>query len=259
MVPTFFWGTTISSLHSSAARHELGLGKVMGESHALDSAIAFKHLPFKHLQKIDDEMPVELDVHRIFDTSHAASRVASNDGILMTLLISIPALCWNLSSVAFASVFWSPSTTARTSSVPTSGPSSESSHRLPACRMQLVRPTVQMRSRSRYAHSGWRTETRLWCHLHFLSKHLALPHLYLPRSDPHMERRLSVAGSRRMATSDGMLLEGKLTVYDKNRDEDTYSWGEYMLGQTTPGSDEPVAMHIFHPLHQIMRLLDLSC
>ena len=31
-----------------------------------------------------------------------------------------------------------------------------------------------------------------------------------------------------MATFDDMLIEGKLTVYDKGFDEDTRSWGEYI-------------------------------
>jgi predicted dehydrogenase len=31
-----------------------------------------------------------------------------------------------------------------------------------------------------------------------------------------------------MATFDDMLIEGKLTIYDKGFDEDTRSWGEYI-------------------------------
>ena len=53
-------------------------------------------------------------------------------------------------------------------------------------------------------------------------------HLHLSWLDPHKERRLTVVGSRRMATFDDMELERKLTVYDKGFDEDFSSYGEYI-------------------------------
>jgi predicted dehydrogenase len=53
-------------------------------------------------------------------------------------------------------------------------------------------------------------------------------HLHLSWLDPHKERRLTVVGSRRMATFDDMALEGKLTVYDKGFDEDSRTYGEYI-------------------------------
>jgi predicted dehydrogenase len=53
-------------------------------------------------------------------------------------------------------------------------------------------------------------------------------HLHLSWLDPHKERRITIVGSQRMATFDDMVLEGKLTVYDKGFDEDTRSWGEYI-------------------------------
>ncbi len=65
-----------------------------------------------------------------------------------------------------------------------------------------------------------------FCYLRFPSGIVA--HLHLSWLDPHKERRLTVVGSRRMATFDDMLIEGKLTVYDKGFDEDTRSWGEYI-------------------------------
>jgi predicted dehydrogenase len=66
----------------------------------------------------------------------------------------------------------------------------------------------------------------VFCYLRFPSGVVA--HLHLSWLDPHKERRLTVVGARRMATFDDMLIEGKLTVYDKGFDEDTRSWGEYI-------------------------------
>jgi predicted dehydrogenase len=65
-----------------------------------------------------------------------------------------------------------------------------------------------------------------FCFLRFPSGVVA--HLHLSWLDPHKERRITVVGSRRMATFDDMLIEGKLTLYDKGFDEDTSSWGEYI-------------------------------
>src|ERR687896_1541651 len=53
-------------------------------------------------------------------------------------------------------------------------------------------------------------------------------HLHLSWLDPHKERRLTVVGSRRMATFDDMEVERQLTVYDKGFDEDFSSYGEYI-------------------------------
>ncbi len=66
----------------------------------------------------------------------------------------------------------------------------------------------------------------VFCYLRFPSGIVA--HLHLSWLDPHKERRLTVVGARRMATFDDMLLEGKLTVYDKGFDEDAHTWGEYI-------------------------------
>jgi predicted dehydrogenase len=66
----------------------------------------------------------------------------------------------------------------------------------------------------------------VFCYLRFPSGVVA--HLHLSWLDPHKERRMTVVGSRRMATFDDMLIEGKLTIYDKGFDEDTRSWGEYI-------------------------------
>jgi predicted dehydrogenase len=69
-------------------------------------------------------------------------------------------------------------------------------------------------------------EDVVFCFLRFPSGILA--HLHLSWLDPHKERRLTVVGERKMATFDDMLVEGKLSVYDKGFDEDTRSWGEYI-------------------------------
>jgi predicted dehydrogenase len=66
----------------------------------------------------------------------------------------------------------------------------------------------------------------VFCYLRFPSGITA--HLHLSWLDPHKERRITVVGQRRMATFDDMLIEGKLTIYDKGFDEDTRSWGEYI-------------------------------
>jgi predicted dehydrogenase len=66
----------------------------------------------------------------------------------------------------------------------------------------------------------------VFCYLRFPSGQVA--HLHLSWLDPHKERRITVVGSKRMATFDDMRTEGKLTVYDKGFDEDADSWGEYI-------------------------------
>jgi predicted dehydrogenase len=65
-----------------------------------------------------------------------------------------------------------------------------------------------------------------FCYLRFPSGIVA--HLHLSWLDPHKERRMTVVGAKRMATFDDMLVEGKLSVYDKGFDEDAHSWGEYI-------------------------------
>ena len=66
----------------------------------------------------------------------------------------------------------------------------------------------------------------VFCFLRFPSG--VVTHLHLSWLDPHKERRITVVGARRMAAFDDMLIEGKLTIYDKGFDEDTRSWGEYI-------------------------------
>jgi len=66
----------------------------------------------------------------------------------------------------------------------------------------------------------------VFCYLRFPSGVVA--HLHLSWLDPHKERRLTVVGARRMATFDDMLLDSKLTVYDKGFDESAHTWGEYI-------------------------------
>jgi predicted dehydrogenase len=70
-------------------------------------------------------------------------------------------------------------------------------------------------------------EDVVFCYLRFPSGIVA--HLHLSWLDPHKERRMTVVGAKRMATFDDMLVEGKLSVYDKGFDEDTRSWGEYIM------------------------------
>jgi predicted dehydrogenase len=69
-------------------------------------------------------------------------------------------------------------------------------------------------------------EDVVFCYLRFPSGLAA--HMHLSWLDPHKERRLTVVGSRKMATFDDMELERKLTVYDKGFDENWSSYGEYI-------------------------------
>jgi predicted dehydrogenase len=69
-------------------------------------------------------------------------------------------------------------------------------------------------------------EDVVFCYLRFPSGLAA--HLHLSWLDPHKERRLTVVGSRRMATFDDMEIERKVTVYDKGFDQDYRSYGEYI-------------------------------
>jgi predicted dehydrogenase len=122
----------------------------------------------------------------------------------------------------------------------------------------------------------------VFCYLRFPSGVVA--HLHLSWLDPHKERRITVVGSRRMATFDDMLIEGKLTIYDKGFDEDTRSWGEYIArsGDTfsphianreplriecehfiecirtgaTPRSDGQSGLRVVRVLEQLQRALD---
>jgi predicted dehydrogenase len=122
----------------------------------------------------------------------------------------------------------------------------------------------------------------VFCYLRFPSGIVA--HLHLSWLDPHKERRITVVGARRMATFDDMLIEGKLTIYDKGFDEDTSSWGEYIArsGDTfspripsveplrvecehflecvrtgaTPRSDGHSGLRVVRVLEQLQRSLD---
>jgi predicted dehydrogenase len=124
----------------------------------------------------------------------------------------------------------------------------------------------------------------VFCYLRFPSGIVA--HLHLSWLDPHKERRITVVGARRMATFDDMLIEGKLTIYDKGFDEDTRSWGEYIArsGDTfsprianveplriecehfiecirtgsTPRSDGLSGLRVVRVLEQLQRSLELA-
>ncbi len=69
-------------------------------------------------------------------------------------------------------------------------------------------------------------EDVVFCYMRFPSGLAA--HMHLSWLDPHKDRRLTVVGSKKMATFDDMELERKLTVYDKGFDESWSSYGEYI-------------------------------
>lgn len=76
-------------------------------------------------------------------------------------------------------------------------------------------------------------------------------HLHLSWLDPHKQRRITVVGSKRMATFDDMSVEGKLTVYDKGFDENYESYGEYLTRSgdiTMPqiSNEEPLRIECRH-------------
>jgi predicted dehydrogenase len=94
----------------------------------------------------------------------------------------------------------------------------------------------------------------VFCYLRFPSGQVA--HLHLSWLDPHKERRITVVGSKRMATFDDMRVQGKLTVYDKGFDEDASSWGEYITraGESfSPrlANAEPLRLECEHFVHCI--------
>ncbi len=64
-------------------------------------------------------------------------------------------------------------------------------------------------------------------------------HMHLSWLDPHKERRLTVVGSRRMATFDDMEPERKLTIYDKGFDQSAERWGEF-VARSGPASSPPI-------------------
>ncbi|HUA73532.1 MAG TPA: Gfo/Idh/MocA family oxidoreductase [Solirubrobacteraceae bacterium] len=92
-------------------------------------------------------------------------------------------------------------------------------------------------------------EDVVFCYLRFPSGILA--HLHLSWLDPHKERQITVVGAKRMATFDDMLVEGKLSVYDKGFDEDTHTWGEYItrsgdIFQPRIPNSEPLRLECEH-------------
>jgi len=76
-------------------------------------------------------------------------------------------------------------------------------------------------------------------------------HLHLSWLDPHKERRLTVVGSRRMASFDDMTSERKLTVFDKGFDPEAGSPDDFVArsGEAwSPevGDEEPLALELAH-------------
>jgi predicted dehydrogenase len=92
-------------------------------------------------------------------------------------------------------------------------------------------------------------EDVVFCYLRFPSGVVA--HLHLSWLDPHKERRLTVVGSRRMATFDDMELERKVTVYDKGFDQSFSSYGEYIarsgdIWSPRVSNEEPLRIECRH-------------
>lgn len=92
-------------------------------------------------------------------------------------------------------------------------------------------------------------EDVVFCHLKFPSGVTA--HLHLSWLDPHKERRLTVVGSRRMATFDDMVAERKLSIFDKGFDPDADLLGEYVARSGEVRSpaipaEEPLRVELEH-------------
>jgi predicted dehydrogenase len=97
-------------------------------------------------------------------------------------------------------------------------------------------------------------EDVVFCYLRFPSGLAA--HLHLSWLDPHKERRLTVVGSRRMATFDDMEIERKVTVYDKGFDQDYSSYGEYIarsgdVWSPRVSNEEPLRIECRHFVDRI--------
>jgi predicted dehydrogenase len=76
-------------------------------------------------------------------------------------------------------------------------------------------------------------------------------HVHVSWLDPHKERRLTVVGSRRMATFDDMEPERTLTIYDKGFDPDAAAAGDYVARsreQRSPAISrrEPLRIELEH-------------
>jgi predicted dehydrogenase len=92
-------------------------------------------------------------------------------------------------------------------------------------------------------------EDVVFAHLAFSSGVAA--HLHVSWLDPRKERRLTVVGSRRMATFDDMEAERTLTVYDKGFDPDNAAAGDYVARsgeQRSPAISprEPLQIELEH-------------
>jgi predicted dehydrogenase len=92
-------------------------------------------------------------------------------------------------------------------------------------------------------------EDVVFAHLGFAGALAA--HVHVSWLDPRKERRLTVVGSRRMATFDDMEPERTLTVYDKGFDPDALAAGDYVVRsgeQSCPALSrrEPLRIELEH-------------
>lgn len=105
---------------------------------------------------------------------------------------------------------------------------------------------VSARGKS-YVRDG--VEDVVFAHLGFAGALAA--HIHVSWLDPRKERRLTVVGSRRMATFDDMEPERTLTVYDKGFDPDAAAVGDYVArsgDQQSPAISprEPLRIELEH-------------
>ena len=97
-------------------------------------------------------------------------------------------------------------------------------------------------------------EDVVFCYMRFPSGVAA--HMHLSWLDPHKDRRLTVVGSKKMATFDDMELERKLTVYDKGFDESWSSYGEYIarsgdISSPRISNEEPLSIECRHFVERV--------
>jgi predicted dehydrogenase len=97
-------------------------------------------------------------------------------------------------------------------------------------------------------------EDVVFCYMRFPSGLAA--HMHLSWLDPHKDRRLTVVGSKKMATFDDMELERKLTVYDKGFDESWASYGEYIarsgdISSPRVSNEEPLSIECRHFVERV--------
>jgi predicted dehydrogenase len=97
-------------------------------------------------------------------------------------------------------------------------------------------------------------EDVVFCYLRFASGKVA--HMHLSWLDPHKMRKMTVVGSRKMASFDDMELERKVTIYDKGEEPPGETYGEWRtrtgdIFSPKISNDEPLRLECRNFLHLV--------